>query len=350
MLRKYVNEERMMNMRKTIITTLAAVLLPLAVTAQDDMYFTPTKEEVKAAKEARKKDREAEIARRKAYEQSRGVYYSGLNKTDDEYNRRGKYRSFTPATVSDSLLASTDSVASDVIEFPAGNASRMEKGVYPIADEARVDTVYKYIVMDDADYRYSRLLSRYDDFWFWTAFHDPFYDPWYYNSWYYGPRWGYRYYAWNGWYDPFYDPFYGPGWGWYDPWYHPWHGIGWGAPVYPGHVITGNAPTQYAGVHRRGTSSLARRNGSNRNSSYAVANRNGDRTTRNSFTRNNSNRFSQDPFNRQNNWNSNRHTNNSSFSNGSSGGGIRGGGFSGGSHSGGTRSAGGFGGRGGGRR
>lgn len=196
-------------MKKTIFTTLAAMLLPLTMMAQDDMYFTPTKAEVKAAKEARKKDREAEIARRKAYEQARGVYYSGLNKTDDEYNRRVSHRDFKPVAINDTILASTDSIASDIIEFPAGNASRMEKGVYPTADEARVDTVYKYIVMDDDDYRYSRLLSRYDDFYFRYAFHDPFYNPWYYNPWYYGPRWSYNYYAWNGWYDPWFDPWYG---------------------------------------------------------------------------------------------------------------------------------------------
>ncbi|MCM1078555.1 MAG: hypothetical protein NC344_09610 [Bacteroidales bacterium] len=336
-------------MKKTIFTTLTAMFLPLMTMAQDDMYFTPTKAEVKAAKEARQKDREAEIACRKAYEQSRGVYYSGLNKTDDEYNRRSKRTTFTPTFVNDSILASTDSMASDIIEFPAGNASQMEKGVYPAADETRVDTVYKYIVMDDDDYRYSRWLSRYDDFYFRYAFHNPLYSPWYYNSWYYGPSWNHGWYAWNGWYDPFYDPWYGPGWGWYDPWYHPWHGMGWGIPAYPSYRPAGNAPTQYAGVHYRGNSNLAR--GHNRNTSYAVAKRNGDRTTRTNFTRNNSSRYSQNSFNRQNNWNNNnyRPANNSGFSN-SSMGGNRGSGFSGGSHSGGTRSAGGFGGRGGGRR
>lgn len=245
-------------MKKTIFTTLAAMLLPLTMMAQDDMYFTPTKAEVKAAKEARKKDREAEIARRKAYEQARGVYYSGLNKTDDEYNRRVSHRDFKPVAINDTILASTDSIASDIIEFPAGNASRMEKGVYPTADEARVDTVYKYIVMDDDDYRYSRLLSRYDDFYFRYAFHDPFYNPWYYNPWYYGPRWSYNYYAWSGWYDPWFAPWYGPGWGWYDPWYHPWHNMGWAVPVYPSYRPAGNAPTRYAGVHRRGTLNTAR--------------------------------------------------------------------------------------------
>lgn len=337
-------------MKKTIFTTLAAMLLPLTMMAQDDMYFTPTKAEVKAAKEARKKDREAEIARRKAYEQARGVYYSGLNKTDDEYNRRVSHRDFKPVAINDTILASTDSIASDIIEFPAGNASRMEKGVYPTADEARVDTVYKYIVMDDDDYRYSRLLSRYDDFYFRYAFHDPFYNPWYYNPWYYGPRWSYNYYAWSGWYDPWFAPWYGPGWGWYDPWYHPWHNMGWAVPVYPSYRPAGNAPTRYAGVHRRGTLNTARYH--NRNSSYAVANRNGDRTGRYHFNRNTSGRYDNNSFNNRNNWNNNnnRPANRPTYSNGNMGGGSHGGSFGGGSHSGGSRSAGGFGGRGGGRR
>ena len=95
-----------------------AALLPLAVSAQDDdLYFTPKKS--------------AKAERAEAVYDSRPAYYVGSNRSVDEYNRRGRYRS-SYQTIS------ADSLASDVISFDAGS------GVYP--DSAYIDTTFVFSI------------------------------------------------------------------------------------------------------------------------------------------------------------------------------------------------------------
>lgn len=206
-------------MKKWLWLSLVFGVLPLSMQAQDDMYFVPTKARV--AKE--KANRYIPIER----------YYSGSNRSVDEYNRRGSY--YQPIE--------GDSV-SDVIQFDG-----ME-GVYP-------DSV--------GDYRLTRELTRFDGYEpgdnFWAGYaagrHDAFvwYSPWYYSSYY-----------------PFYDPwYYGRGWyaGWYDPWYYGWYdpyySWGWGGyyrPWYYGGYagyIPSYGSVRYYGTGTAGTISLTGR-------------------------------------------------------------------------------------------
>lgn len=240
----------------------ALVLTPSWCRAQDDMYFTPTKEMVKKKKVQREKER--------------NDYYSGINKSDDEYNRRTQCRKFVPYSVSDSLLYSADSIASDIISFSVGDGTYDEK--------VRVDTVYKYVIVDDDDYAYCKRLSRFDDFYWWHNFYTPYtcinplrwyarwYDPWYdpwFNPWHCG--YAYPYYSgwyYSGWYDPWFA------FGWYDPWfYRPYY--------YPVYQYGGGGSTAhnrfYAGTrnHR-----YVRTETTSGNRSYDIAKRNGDATTR----------------------------------------------------------------------
>ena len=188
-------------MKKNVLFSVLFGMVPLLGMAQDDLYFTPGKKDVKE-----------KMAKENVVDEP--TFYSGSNRDIDEYNRRGKLGSYYQKI-------GVDSLGNDIIEFHAGN------GEYP--NEAFVDTVYpgseRYY--DDADdFAYSRRMGRFDGFYGW-------YDPYFYGPWHY--RWG--------WYDPWYAGYWGWGgyYGWYDPWYfgygwgYPYRYWGWGGPAYYGY-------------------------------------------------------------------------------------------------------------------
>lgn len=264
-------------MRKGIITFLVMAMLPLMAHAQDDVYFTPTKAEVKKAKD--KRNTTASGLRRDMpgsnVPYAGNTYYSGISKSDDEYNRRVRRVLGTAENMADSVMSIADSLASDVITFtPMDGVARTEK----------TDTVYKYILVDEEDsYNWCRWMSRFDDFYFASRFYGPFWTryPWwdpFYSPWY------------DPWFDPWYNPWY-PAWrygfySWYDPWYRPWYPGGY-FPYAP--VVVYNNPGAkygYTGSHNhtlggaKGNHGLAhRQSGAKGNQNYATANRNGDRTS-----------------------------------------------------------------------
>lgn len=320
-----------------------AGMLPLSMVAQvDDLYFVPKKKSVEKVTDN--------------YGMPTDVYYSGSDRSIDEYNRR--YRS----TVE---VLGNDTTANDIIVFSP------EKGVYP-SDSLANDSV------SDEDFKLTRRMSRFEDYRltdneaFWAgyaagrydwAWHSPWYytrygwyDPWYYDRWgiydpwYYG-RWGYY-----GWYDPWYYGYYGM---WYDPWYYRGWGYYGGVAWYSGAVSRPYANRIGAGTIRRDGESHAgyRRIGSssgysNNSRLSALRNRTVNGTTRNGrVNRSNSTRT----YNNSNYGNRNYNSGSYSSSRSSSGSfsGSRGGSFGGGggSFGGGSRSGGGGGGiRMGGRR
>ena len=149
-------------MKKLLLLTVVAAL-PLGLMAQDDdMYFVPTKENV--AKET------------KNYGMPKKTYYSGSNRSVDEYNRSA-WSSVVPI----------DSAGNDIIDFSA------VRGVYP-------DSTY---VEATDDYKYTKRLSRFEGYTasdaYWEGYRDGRWtSPWYYSSYY-----------------PWYDSWYY----WNDPWY-----------------------------------------------------------------------------------------------------------------------------------
>lgn len=168
--------------KRDLFLTLLVALAPMGAIAQDDMYFGSDSKAQKADK-----------AKVEAYEQQEREFYNnypGRVRDVDEYNRYGHLHSYYQKIGKDSL-------GNDIIQFQAGD------GQYPDSIIANNG--------NDEDYKYSRRLGRYDDFYGW-------YDPYFYsyrNPW----RWG--------WYDPWYYDY------WYDPWfYDSWYGYGWGWPYY----------------------------------------------------------------------------------------------------------------------
>lgn len=280
-------------MRKIIAFSLIAFLSPLATLAQDDMYFVPTKENV-----------EKSAAH---YGIPRETYYSGSNRSVDEYNRRLR-----------STVEPIDSVGNDIISFDA------MQGEYP-------DSIA------GGDFECTRQMSRFDDYTpdydeYWRGYYAGrasrwgwgWYDPWYYGS-YYGWYSPWYYSSYYGWYDQWYY-----GWGYYRPWYYyggwygrPWHGGGVHHVAHRG----GNA-----GWGNRHSTSNFRGNGNsvgygNRRSSSSQSWSNAQRN--NTF---NASRNSNFGSNRSSNFGSNR--SGGSFGGGSrggfgGGGGSRGGGFGG---------------------
>lgn len=183
-------------MKRFILLSLLAGWYFGNISAQDDMYFSPKKD----AKTAESKVETISNA-------DDNTYYSGSTRDVDEYNRYGKYNSYYQTL-------GTDSLGDDIIDFQAGN------GVYA-EESAAKDTIYVR-VLDDDDYACSRMLSRWDGYWW--------YDPWFYGTWY-SPYWRSRYWyaGWYGWYDPWY-------YGWYDPWYYGWYSPWYYGGYYPHHV------------------------------------------------------------------------------------------------------------------
>lgn len=275
-------------MKKLVLLTVLLGAMPINMMAQDDdLYFVPTKENV--AKEAEK------------YGMPSNTYYAGSTRSADEYNRRAWSR-----------VAPIDSAGNDIIDFSA------EKGVYP-------DSAFNEV----NDYKYTRRMSRFDDYTptaaYWAGYRDGrWMSPWYYNSYY-------------SWYDPWYSPWsYGGYYGWYDPWYSPWYysswyfpwdyrygyyGGYWGGWYGPRYYSYGHGGRSWSRVrisHNKNTPSV---NHGNNRGSLGGHRSNNTRTT--SIPRNTS-------------------INNNSFGGSrSSGGGSFGGGRSGGGSSGGGRSVGG---------
>ena len=215
-------------MMKKILVSLILGALPLTMMAQDDdMYFVPSKKSSVSTTTVRSSVRPAP------------TFYSGSNRSVDEYNRRGgSYYEVLP----------TDSVGNDIISFNG------ELGVYP--DSNAVE-----------DFALTREMSRWDgyepdpnayaegyrdgrrDSWSLYSWHSPWfystYYPWYDSYWYWRDPWYY-----GGWYDPWY-------YGWYDPWYYgyyrPYYSYWYGGYYYPhyygGGVVSYNGPT---GTERHG--------------------------------------------------------------------------------------------------
>lgn len=216
-------------MRKWFFISLILGVVPLSMTAQDDMYFVPSKKSAQRASAS--------------YGIPHNTYYSGSNRNVDEYNRHGSHYAVMP---SDTL--------NDIISFNG------EMGVYP-------DSVAN-------DFELTRQMSRFDgyesDNSYWAGYAEGrrdawgWHSPWWYSSWYdplYYSWWDSWYYGWGGWYSPgfyhgYYGGYYGWGWGWdWYPGYYYYGGGGLGRGYRSSRVYAHNGNT---GTIDRGGSSRGR--------------------------------------------------------------------------------------------
>lgn len=211
----------------------------MASMAQDDMYFVPkkvTKEEkakikaerdsLKAVEKAQREQAEMEAfqVQQRLYEDMMVRMYRRIYHEDvDAYNRHQIYDP-NDTLVFDSLNTGDDRIAFDNVN----------------------DTLYNV----DENYKYMRMISRFDDIMLDLDEHSGV--PVWFSPWYISPtrlNWAWAYPS-----PRFYDPFF-PGWhgGFYDPlfymsdpwwysWYNPWYDsyLGWGG--YYGHYGWGFRP------------------------------------------------------------------------------------------------------------
>lgn len=206
-----------------ILSLMAAFVLPLSVTAQDDdMYFVPTKENV--------------AQQRSSYGIPPRTYYSGSMRDVDEYNRRGSSYQYI---VGDS---------SDVIMFDS------VPGIYPdsLSDFQLTREMTRWDGYAPADSYWEGYDQGRRDSWGW---HSPWYYssyyPWY-SSWYYDPWYDPWYYSWyGGWYDPWYWR-YGGYYSWYRPWYYGGYYYGGGGGYVSHHAYPGTR--NHGRVTSRGSS------------------------------------------------------------------------------------------------
>lgn len=208
-------------MNNRIFVSLLLGALPLTMMAQDDdMYFVPSKKT------------HEHVAPHRDAPRSRPTYYSGSNRSVDEYNRRGFGSSYQ--------VVSPDTTGNDIIQFSA------ERGVYP--DSTMTE-----------DFALTRQMARYDDYDVDLAYRegyrdgttDSWHSPWFYSSYY--PWYDSSYWYWN---DPWYYRRYGWYYSWYDPWYYDWYR--------PYGYYSYYGPYYYGGGYWRGgggRSSLYARNG-----------------------------------------------------------------------------------------
>ena len=102
-----------------LLLSLILGAMPLCMDAQDDVYFTP------------KKRAKTDITYNNNEKKEVGcpTYYCGSNRDIDEYNRRGKLKSYYQKI-------GTDSLGNDIIEFREGD------GTYGKADLDSTITIY----------------------------------------------------------------------------------------------------------------------------------------------------------------------------------------------------------------
>ena len=283
-------------MKAQVLISVLFASMPLTMMAQDDMYFTPSKQ---SKVQSKVEDLNTEEP----------TYYSGSDRDVDEYNRRGKLSSYYQKIGEDSL-------GNDVIVFHTGD------GTY---DTSKADTVYKGSgsYYGDDDFAYSRRMSRFDGFYGYYPWYDPWYAPWY-DPWYYGYGygWSWRY----GWYSPYYYGYYGWGYPYYRyGWGYPYY-YGWGYPRYYGYY--GHAGTRNHGFNRHTTGSRGRHGYARNGGSRGYNNSHWQYGTHNSRSWNNNSTWSHGASHMPS-------RSSGSFGGGGFGGGSRGGGFGGGSRGGG---------------
>lgn len=273
-----------MNTRLLFLSALIGAM-PLTMAAQDDdLYFTP--------KKGMKNDAPVNVEK-----YDKPAYYCGSNRDVDEYNRRGKLKSYYQKI-------GTDSLGNDIIEFREGD------GTYGKAELDSTITIYpgseRYYDDDDSDFACSRRMGRFDGFY-------GYWDPAFYGTYWGSPYWR-GYYSWyNPWYDPwYYGPYYS-GWygGWYNPWYYGYYG--WGYPYYGwgGGWYAPNWHYAYSGP----TGTLNHANGGGR--FYGSRGTFGNASGRTTFRNNNSNTESRWFGNRNNrsSFNDNRNNNDTQLNN-----------------------------------
>lgn len=226
----------MMN-TKNLMAVLALLFLPLAVVAQDDLYFVHKKSDKATVTTQSQKtdDRYLPVQIIYADDDDAAVDVNGSTRDVDEYNRRGQSARGVVVEKADGTFS---------YQIPGNDTLYIMDDTLAVTTRSLANDVYAQGYNEGyaagEDYAYTRRLNR---FGYAGAYTSPwlysYYDPFYWDDWYWGydPYWYGGYY---GWYRPYWG-YAGWGYGWrgywgYDPywyggyygWGYPYYGYGWG--------------------------------------------------------------------------------------------------------------------------
>ncbi|MCR5780754.1 MAG: hypothetical protein K6G70_09470 [Bacteroidaceae bacterium] len=221
-----------------------ALILPLTIWAQDDMYFASSKKAKKEA--AAKKEAQKQAQQRATQRYTIDAYpdeplnITGSNRSVDEYNRRG-YSSQRGGQAE--LVQQPD--GRFVMEVPESDSTMVStRSLIGNSYERGYDEGF----IDGEDYALTRRMGRfgyssvYSSPWYYN-----YYDPFYYDDLYWGTYdpFYYGYYSYYGWNRPYWGYTYG----YYSPYWRGYYGYyGWRNPYYYGGFYGG----YYGGWHRGG--------------------------------------------------------------------------------------------------
>lgn len=251
-------------MKKYILTTAIALSCITFASAQDDMYFGSSK----------KKENTVSI-----------------DALSSAYGSNGSKSAYTPPSIADTQDFNPSDYSGSMRSVDEYNRRDRFKNDYSDTDE-RLTHESESILISKEDYEYAMKMKKYDGYNNVTLVinNDPWYDPWYWDSYYYDPWYRHRYYS-SYWYDPWYRPgfHFGIGWGgWSIGWGYTWsshYTHYWHRPYYYSHSYVRPAGRYYSswsrgGVNNRRVASGTRyTNVSSRNTAYRnVGSRDGQRT------------------------------------------------------------------------
>ena len=204
------------------------LVLPFTGWAQDDdVYFVPKKKAQKAKTEQRAQPSQrylpVEIVYEDEYDDDATITTAGSNRNVDEYNRR----SARGSQLTGQMVQNPDGTFS--YRVPANDTLYVMNDSTAITTDNFAEELYSRGYEDGVaageDYAYSNRLGRftyggvYASPWYYS-----YYDPFYWDDWYWGYRPYYGYYGYYGWHSPY----------WYSRWGYGshWYGGYWGGGYY----------------------------------------------------------------------------------------------------------------------
>ena len=206
-------------MKISVLFLGLACILPVAVSAQDDVYYIPSKDIRQVTSSNGTVVPTTTVA---VTTTTKAKYYKD-SVSVDEYNRRGTISSVSQADYDADTLATVESTFDDSAEQVSYPCTKLVMRFHSPHVGYIVSSPYYW------DICYSDCWDVYYDGW--AASYVPSYvywsyayDPWYYNRWHFRTCWDFTW----GWYDPWWSrSYWGWGrpiyWGWSRPYYHPRH-------------------------------------------------------------------------------------------------------------------------------
>ena len=204
-------------MKVSLLILGMACFLPVAMSAQDDVYYIPSKEVRQIT------NSDGSVVASAPKKATKAAHYEATRDVDD-YNRRSTVGSQSMDEYESDSTPLIESTFDEEEEVPYTYTKRIMRFYSPHPGVIVSSPYYWDICYSDAWDAYYDGWAVYVPSYSWWSYA---YDPWYYNRWAWRTCWDYTW----GWHDPWWSfsywgwsrPIY---WGWHRPYYGPHHGPG----------------------------------------------------------------------------------------------------------------------------